>query len=228
VTPDSQTFRPDASRTFLDYELAQAVASLPFSTGKCLNLGCGTTGRYRELLAGFDVDGVDIADPQAQSMPWRYHRCDASQLPFSDAEFDFALAVESFEHIENNTADMQEVARTLKPGGWLVVTTPTHWTWPFELGRHGPHYYSLPELESLIQEAGLDVRLQRACGGALFWLSNFIKSWLSPLGQRLLGRRWWPVIDTALLPAYGLSKLTDRFLPFPPTNWLVVAQKSGG
>jgi len=158
-------------------------------------------------------------------MPWRYHKCDASRLPFADCTFDLALAIESFEHIENNVAVMLEISRTLKPGGWLVITTPTHWTWPFEFGRHGPHYYDLCALKNLISSAGLEVHERLALGGVLFWLVNLFKSWLSPFGLRLLGRRWWGVIDTALLPFYVLSRLTDLLVPFPPTNWLVVARK---
>lgn len=226
MNSDMQTFRPDGSRIFLDTALAQTLARLPIRSGACLNVGGGTEGRYRELLAGFEVDTVDIADPQGKPMPWRYHKCDASRLPFADACFDLAVAIESFEHIDNNVAAMREVSRTLKPGGWLVVTTPTHWTRPFEMGRHGPHYYDRRTLENLIAGAGLKVQEWYACGGALFWLINLAKSWLSPLGLRLLGGHWWTTIDTVLLPLYSLSRLTDGILPFPPTNWLVVARKS--
>lgn len=160
-----QSFRPDWSRIFLDTALEQALSNLPMADGKCLNVGCGTEGRYRELLSGYEVDGVDIAEPQDKAMPWRYHRCDASRLPFADAEFDLAVAIESFEHIENNTQAMQQVARTLKPGAWLVITTPTHWTWLFEFGRHGPHYYDRAALTKLLEDSGFEIRSCKACGG---------------------------------------------------------------
>lgn len=223
-----QIFRPNWSRIFLDAALEQALLNLPISDGKCLNIGCGTEGRYRELLSGYEVDGVDIADPQNKAMPWRYHRCDASHLPFGDAEFDLAVAIESFEHIENNTQAMQEVARTLKPGAWLVITTPTHWTWPFEFGRHGPHYYDLAALTKLLEDSGFEVRSYKALGGGGNWLANLLKSWLSPIGYRLLKKRWWALIDWVLLPVYFISQFTDRLLMFLPTNWLMIARKSGG
>ena len=160
-----QAFRPDWSRIFLDTALEQALSDLPIAEVRCLNVGCGTEGRYRELLSGYEVDGVDIADPQDKTMPWRYHRCDASRLPFADAGFDLAVAIESFEHIENNAQAMLEVARTLKPGAWLVITTPTHWTWLFEFGRHGPHYYDRTALSKLLEDSGFEVRSCTACGG---------------------------------------------------------------
>ena len=221
-------FRPDWSRIFLDTALERALSNLPIAAGKCLNVGCGIDGRYRELLTNYEVDGVDIADPQDKAMPWRYHRCDASRLLFDDADFDLAVAIESFEHIENNTQAMQEVARTLKPGAWLVITTPTHWTWPFEFGRHGPHYYDRAALTKLLEDSGFEIHSYKACGGLVNWLANLLKSWLSPIGYRLLNKKWWTLIDTALLPVYFISQFTDRILIFLPTNWLMVAKKSGG
>ncbi|MDR1064496.1 MAG: class I SAM-dependent methyltransferase [Azoarcus sp.] len=223
-----QIFKPEWPRIFLDNALMQAIATLPVKSGKCLNVGCGIEGRYRELLADYEVDGVDIAHPpQGKPMPWRYHRCDANKLPFADADFDLAVAIESFEHIEDNVHAIREIARTLKPGGWCILTTPAHWTWLFEFGRHGPHYYDLRALKDLIEKADLEICGQYAYGGAVFWCANLVKSWLSPFGIRLLGRYWWRVIDMALLPIYGLSRLTDRVLRFPASNWLVIAKKQG-
>lgn len=222
-----QIFRPDWSRIFLDTELCQALTGLSIKDGRALNIGCGTEGRYRELLSDYEVDGVDIADPQDKSMPWRYHRCDASCLPFTDAEFDLAVAIESFEHIEKNTQAMQELARTLKPDAWLVITTPTHWTWVFEFGRHGPHYYDRAALFRLLEDSGFEVVFCKACGGGVFWFANLLKSWLSPIGYRLLHTKWWMVIDTVLLPIYFVSRFTDRLLAFMPTNWVIVARRSG-
>jgi SAM-dependent methyltransferase len=218
-------FRPEWARIFLDSALQEALLQLPIEKGKCLNVGCGTGGRYRELLTYFEVDGVDIADHQGKFIPWRYHQCDASNLPFTDAEFDLAVAIESFEHIENNKQAILEVARTLKCGAWLVITTPTHWTWAFELGRHGPHYYSKNELIKLIKDSGLEVQSCKPCGGGVFWLANLLKSWLSPIGLRLFRTKWWWLIDKVLLPIYFISQFTDRILVFPPTNWLLVAKK---
>ena len=223
-----QVFRPDWPRIFLDTSLEKALLNLPITEGRCLNVGCGTEGRYWELLTDYVVDGVDVADPNDKSMPWRYYRCDASCLPFNDARFDLAVAIESFEHIEKNTQAMQEVARTLKPGAYLVITTPTHWTWLFEFGHHGPHYYDRAALKNLLQDSGFEVHFCKPCGGRVNWLANLLKSWLSPFGSRLLRRKWWAVIDTVLLPIYFVSQFTDRLLVFLPTNWLVVAKKSGG
>lgn len=218
-------FRPNSSRIFLDTSLQEALSRLPMQAGRCLNVGCGIEGRYSELLVKFDVYGIDILQRPNVIVDWRYYCCDASQLPFGNDKFDLALAIESFEHIENNIAAMKEVARTLKPGGWLVITTPTHWTWPFELGRHGPHYYNMNALEKLICDAGLSIHKKYALGGVLFWITNLFKSWASPLGLRIMGKHWWKMIDGILWPLFHSSKYTDTMLPFPATNWLIIARK---
>lgn len=218
-------FKTNWPRIHLESEILRAVSNLPIQDGNCLNLGCGVEGRYAELLANFDVDGVDIADPGTRTMPWRFHRCDARKLPFADAMFDVAIAIESFEHIEDNAAAMREVARTLKPGGVIVVTTPTKWTWLFEFGRHGPHYYSRESLIKLADAAGLQVHYVVGCGGLLFYCANLIKSWLSPIGVRLMGRHWWTFIDGLLTPVYAASSLFDQLILFPPTNWVLTGEK---
>ena len=203
-----QAFRPDWSRIFLDTALDQALSNLPVKNGKCLNVGCGTEGRYRELLSGFEVDGVDIANPQNKSMPWRYHRCDASRLPFVDAEFDLAVAIESFEHIENNAKAMQEVARSLKPGGWLVITTPTHWTWQFEFGRHGPHYYDKAALQKLLEDSAFEVHACTACGGGGILAGQSaeilaVADWLSSPAQEVVDdHRYSVAADVFLFKVY--------------------------
>ena len=135
-------FRKCWPRFALESKIEQEIQKSGISGGRCINVGCGTSGRYKELLSSFETDGVDILEPANRKMPWRYHQVDAAKLPFQDFVFDFAIAIESFEHIEANEEAMSELARVLKPGGLAVITVPTHWTWIFEFGRHGPNYYS--------------------------------------------------------------------------------------
>ena len=45
-------------------------------------------------------------------------------LPFPDAFFDHVFSVEGIEHFVSPWTFIQELCRVLKPGGWLIVTTP--------------------------------------------------------------------------------------------------------
>ncbi len=110
-------FRPSLPRSFIKQALLRILTDVAARNGKCFNLGCGVEGRYDGLLSRFEVEGVDIADPGARPMPWRFHVRDAQTLPLSDATFDLSVAIESFAHIDENMRAMREVARILKSGG---------------------------------------------------------------------------------------------------------------
>lgn len=46
------------------------------------------------------------------------------RLPYEDACFDVVLLIEVIEHLENHRIALGELARVLKPGGVLILTTP--------------------------------------------------------------------------------------------------------
>ena len=46
------------------------------------------------------------------------------RLPFRGGSFDMVVASEIVEHLENPQGAMLEAARVLRPGGYLVVSTP--------------------------------------------------------------------------------------------------------
>jgi SAM-dependent methyltransferase len=45
-------------------------------------------------------------------------------LPYPDASFDLVVMTEVIEHLDNHRAAIGELARVLKPGGHLILTTP--------------------------------------------------------------------------------------------------------
>ena len=218
-------FRKSWPRFALDSAIEYNIKHSGLSGGRCINIGCGPSGRYKELLSIFDVDGVDIVGPCSAQMAWRYHQVDAAKLPFPDLMFDFAIAIEPFEHIEENEEAMSELARSLKPGGVAVITVPTHWTWMFEFGRHGPHYYSRRTLSKLIVSSGRKVDMLSGCGVVGMYIVKLAKSCLSPIGIRIFRQHWWALIDGILKPVYMLAARMDILLPFLPSNWVVMARK---
>jgi 2-polyprenyl-3-methyl-5-hydroxy-6-metoxy-1,4-benzoquinol methylase len=93
---------------------------------RVLDLGCGGMWLTRELRArGFDCVGVDL-QPPADIV------ASVHEARFADAAFDAVIALEMLEH-EDCTA---EIARILRPGGTLVVSTPVpRWDWLLWIGE---------------------------------------------------------------------------------------------
>ena len=48
----------------------------------------------------------------------------AEPLPYPEASFDLVTCTEVIEHLEHYRAALREMARVLRPGGVLVITTP--------------------------------------------------------------------------------------------------------
>jgi len=99
-----------------------------------LDAGCGD-GRY---LAALEVElparlaGVDISERILETARERVPRADLRQanlesLPFEDDEFDLVLSSQVIEHVVDRTAALRELARVLRPGGALVLSTDNKW-----------------------------------------------------------------------------------------------------
>lgn len=100
-----------------------------------LDIGCGL-GQPAARIArrtGAHVTGVAIsrdqitratalAEADGLTGQVEFRHADAMQLPFPDASFDAAIAIESIFHMPDREQVFREVHRVLRPGGRLVLT----------------------------------------------------------------------------------------------------------
>lgn len=91
-----------------------------------LDIGAGQgalSTRLKQL--GARVSACDVVPEQfdVPDVDFRVVRQDGT-LPFDDASFDVAVAVEVLEHIDGHDRFFGEVARVLAPGGIIMFTTP--------------------------------------------------------------------------------------------------------
>lgn len=117
---------------------------------RALDLGAGQGALSARLNeAGIEVDACDpdpglfqVAGVQCRPIGKN------GQLPYDDARFDFAVAVEVVEHIDGHRAFFDEAARVLRPGGLLLFTTPNILSLKSRmLFFFGGYYYSFGPLE---------------------------------------------------------------------------------
>jgi SAM-dependent methyltransferase len=162
--------------------------------GSLLDAGCGD-GRYLAALAELGpvpdrVVGVDIAESilltaatatSEAGVRAELVRGNLEQLPFADSEFELVLCVQAIEHLLHATAGIRELARVLRPGGTLLLTTDNRkstitktlnaprWLVAGALGKHRarvqiefPHGdFTRSELAEMLIESGLVVAWTR-------------------------------------------------------------------
>jgi len=83
---------------------------------------------------------------------------DITNLPFADGTFPGVSSAETLEHIPADRAAARELARVLKPGGWLVGTVPAdpnQWSDWDDWGGHLRRYQK-PEMSKMLSAAGLE------------------------------------------------------------------------
>jgi SAM-dependent methyltransferase len=151
---------------------------LPPGAQRVLDLGCGVGAAaiYLAQQREVEVVGVSISPDQVRraerfarrSGPLRgsvrFLVGDFTGLPDDLADFDLALAIESFVHADPTSAFLAEAAHALRPGGVLVVIDDVRTGDPDDprfddvrTGWHAATLVSLAEAESLGDEVGLDL-----------------------------------------------------------------------
>lgn len=105
-----------------------------FTVGqRVLEVGCGSgDGCERILNAGasyvtgvdIDVQAINSARQNTASSQIQFKIAKDSILPIPTEDVDVVVAFETIEHVPNDQLFVAELARVLKPGGLLLVTTP--------------------------------------------------------------------------------------------------------
>jgi ubiquinone/menaquinone biosynthesis C-methylase UbiE len=109
----------------------QRLQELPSNAIRdALELGCGTGAVAADLAAtyemnvygtDYDSEQIEIArNMQPESEHLHYRVEDATRLSFQDAGFDLVISQNVFHHLADWKAAVQEVARVLRPGGYLM------------------------------------------------------------------------------------------------------------
>ena len=144
------------------------AAARNHARGRLLDVGCGQ-GRYNDLLdryadsrTGMELNRIRYATG-CRPKVWG----SGLSLPFGDACFDTVVSFQVLEHVPEPAHMVREIARVLKPGGYLILTAPHIWG----VHEEPEDYFRFTGfgLSHLSRVAGLQVGSVRAMAG--YWVT---------------------------------------------------------
>ncbi len=96
--------------------------------GAVLDIPTGFGALAQKLsIMGYPVSCCDIDPERFAVKDLEVKEGDLNRtIPYEDGEFDYVCFLEGIEHTENPYNAVREIARTLKPGGTLIVSTPNY------------------------------------------------------------------------------------------------------
>ena len=139
--------------------------------GDLLDVGCGSGGFLREMarLDRWRAKGVEINGQAArfdrEQLGLEVFCGEVTDARFPDDSFDVVTMWDVLEHVRDPLRTLQEIYRILKPGGYLICSTPhagsldarlfgRYWI-GYDFPRHF-YVFSPATLGSLLAKAGLD------------------------------------------------------------------------
>lgn len=102
-----------------------------------LEVGGGQSGLSAMLFPKAQITNIDLDPTYADSPLNQQSRVkficgDATRLPFEDASFDAVTMFDLLEHVPDDQSAIDEAFRVLKPGGFLLLSTPNeNWKFPY-------------------------------------------------------------------------------------------------
>jgi SAM-dependent methyltransferase len=185
--------------------LQDAFERLPDARGPVLDLFCGTKP-YLELLPWRPAWGLDIDR--------HFGRADVVgdlPLPIHDQSIGVALVTQALHMVDDPAGTVEELARVLAPGGYVLVTVPHLFLAEGDFERH----WSAADLRRLFTGWN-DVRVQGIDGpGAAL---AFVLGRIAMLGAR----RWRlvrPLFGPAVLVLNAAGAALDRVAPPLARRW---------
>jgi 2-polyprenyl-3-methyl-5-hydroxy-6-metoxy-1,4-benzoquinol methylase len=217
------------ARVHFIQESLQRIKSQTVQPLQILDLGCGS-GWIETFLHPYGaVTAVDFsprAIKRAQETYGQYAEFRLGEptqvklgLP-KDQLFDVVVSSEVIEHVEDQTAFVQQISSFLKPHGWCVLTTPNGAIW--DIHRQNEQYKSVlqpienwltpKQCAALFQQAGFKLLQHHGWSSSLYPYRPLSKLLTSPRGKRLF-------------KMLGLTRLWKRIMLYNGILQLLLVRK---
>jgi len=168
-------------------KMIRALLPENWDTLELLDVGVGDGYTLRLVKPTGEVSGIDFDEgilKEARNRGIRATYGSAYEIPTADASFDAVMCVEVLEHLDRPEAGLKEVTRVLRPGGYLIATTPVPsfrwrliwWFWtkmgPGKRWNAIPHVSELHlgnkssedgGLTAMLRESGFEVLATERC-----------------------------------------------------------------
>jgi SAM-dependent methyltransferase len=201
------------------------------ATARILDVGTSTGTNLRMLreLGFSSVTGLDFMEQAIRYCEAKglgtVRQGDVCAMPFADGSFDFVLATDIIEHVNDDVQALREIARVLAPSGRALITVPAFpslWGLQDAVAMH-QRRYRMNELLERMNASGLPATHEYYFNYLLFvpiWLARQIIRFLkirlkseNQLNTRLVYRMLLAVfrfdVRTApkIKPPFGVSAL---------------------
>ena len=154
------------------------------------DMGCGPVGEFLfgirdHIKKGYGFDNL-VQDCNEIKIVLQKMNIETDKTPLNDSTVDVVISLAVLEHLENPLLMLKESYRILKPGGRLLLTTPTPIAKPVleflayklhlvsrrEIDEH-KHYFNREELREILVNAGFQENKIK-CSKFEFGFNHFI------------------------------------------------------
>lgn len=213
---------------------------------KLLDVGCGSGAfTIKSALKGYKATGLSWDAANQDKAARRASSCgvkelcsfnifDARELDhYPEKDYDVIINCENIEHIINDAKLMRDMGSHLKPGGYLLLTTPNFFyrsishgdNGPFlkeETGWHVKRGYIKTELQELCEIAGLSIEEISYCSGYTSQkITGIIRMLNSTIGTKLA---WLVTLPLRIIPPIA-DPLIEALTNYPNFSICLVACK---
>jgi SAM-dependent methyltransferase len=127
--PSRRDWRAAVHRAELELTLPviQHTAACDLADLSLLEVGAGDGHRLASIRRQFwDVQGIDVAAGDGVACQHRVLGYDGRHIPFPDDSFDVIFSASVLQHVRDLEALLADMARVLRPKGFMVHLMPTH------------------------------------------------------------------------------------------------------
>jgi len=155
------------------YELLTGeLQKLSLKPARVVDCGCGDGSLLAVLSARIpcgELHGMDVADNvplHKLGIPVQFQQQDlgAPIPPGLVAQYDLVLCSEVIEHVSNDDMVLENLARLVKPGGWIVLSTQSGEIYKTEQFLGHLRHYKREDLSARLARNGVTIEKSYLCG----------------------------------------------------------------